>query len=85
MSHGKPFAVTEFEQEGVDSAFWFTFGTFGTVHNPDEPRLDLDMAAYGVVKMLPKGTEPADMTHAGIGWEPKEAFHALAAAYSNSK
>ncbi|WP_329253480.1 hypothetical protein OG417_10735 [Actinoallomurus sp. NBC_01490] len=59
-----------FEQEGVDAAFWFTFAGYGLPHRPD-PREDLDLASYGVVKFLDE-----------IRWEPKEIFHALAAAYA---
>lgn len=67
-----------FEQEGVDTAFWFTFATYVATHRPDQPRFDLDMGAYGVVKMLPEGSGGA---RPGFGWEPKEVFHALAEAY----
>jgi hypothetical protein len=59
-----------FEEEGVDSAFWFTFAGYGLPHRPD-PRADLDLASYGVVKF---GED-------GVSWEPKEVFRALAAAY----
>ncbi|MEV6009467.1 hypothetical protein AB0M29_21980 [Streptomyces sp. NPDC051976] len=59
-----------FEEAGVDSAFWFTFAGFGLPHHPTDPELDLDMAAYGVMKVLADG-----------GQEPKEVFHALADAY----
>jgi hypothetical protein len=60
-----------FEAEGVDTAFWFTFAGFGLTHR-EEPRFDLDMAAYGAVAMLDEN---------GTTWRPKEVFHALAAAY----
>jgi len=60
----------------VDLAFWFTFAGYPLVHDPD-PRRDLDMASYGVVKMLPGG--PGTGYH-GLGWEPKLAFGALAHA-----
>jgi hypothetical protein len=63
-----------FEEEGVDLAFWFTFAGYGYPHDP-EPRQDLDMASYGVVKMLKSG--PGTGYH-GLGWEPKLAFAALA-------
>ena len=46
------------------------------MHDSD-PRRDLDMASYGVVKMLPGG--PGTGYH-GLGWEPKLAFGALAHA-----
>jgi hypothetical protein len=67
-----------FEQEGVDTVFWFTFATYMATHRADQPRFDLDMGAYGVVKMLPEG---ADSARPGFAWEPKEVFHALADAY----
>jgi hypothetical protein len=67
---------TIFAEEGVDLAFWFTFAGYPLVHDPD-PRRDLDMASYGVVKMLPSG--PGTGYH-GLGWEPKLAFGALARA-----
>jgi hypothetical protein len=59
-----------FEEEGVDAAFWFTFAGYRLPHRPD-PRLDLDLASYGVVRMAEDG----------VSWEPKEVFHALAEAY----
>jgi hypothetical protein len=64
-----------FGAEDVDLAFWFTFAGYGLVHRPGQPRLDLDMASYGVVKMLETGP-PAG--YQGLGWEPKAAFGALA-------
>jgi hypothetical protein len=60
----------------VDLAFWFTFAGYGLVHDPD-PRRDLDLASYGLVKMLPGGPGAG---YEGLGWEPKLAFAALAAA-----
>lgn len=63
-----------FEAEGVDLAFWFTFAGYTYPRDPD-PRHDLDMASYGIVKML-KGGPPAG--YQGLGWEPKLAFTALA-------
>jgi hypothetical protein len=64
-----------FGAEDVDLAFWFTFAGYGMVHRPGQPRLDLDMASYGVVKMLEAGP-PAG--YQGLGWKPKAAFGALA-------
>ncbi|WP_030509233.1 hypothetical protein [Microbispora rosea] len=72
--------LTVFEEEGVDSAFWFTYAAYNTAYDPD-PRRDLDMASFGVVRLLKDGgSEPK----AG-GREPKEVFHALAAAYSGGR
>lgn len=61
-----------FEQEGLDGAFWFTFATYQAPHRSD-PRRDLDLAAYGVVKML-------DETR----WEPKAVFNAMAERFSRT-
>lgn len=66
-----------FEEEALDSAFWFTFASYGLPYSPD-PRHDLDLAAYGVVRMLPSGHGTA---YPDMAWEPKEACGALAVAY----
>jgi hypothetical protein len=63
-----------FAAEGVDLAFWFTFAGYNLVSG-DGPRGDLDLASYGVVRMLPGGP-PAGCQ--GLGWEPKLVFRALA-------
>ncbi|MEV0404463.1 hypothetical protein [Actinoallomurus sp. NPDC050550] len=68
-----------FEREGVDSAFWFTFAGYQLPHRPDDAIHDLDMASYGVVKMLENGHGTA---YPDMAWEPKESFHTLAAAYA---
>ncbi|GAA4205526.1 hypothetical protein [Microbispora amethystogenes] len=62
--------LSVFEEEGVDTAFWFTFAGYEFPYHPD-PRRDLDMASYGVVRVLEDGRR-----------EPKEVFGALAAAYA---
>lgn len=66
------------EEVGVDSAFWFSFANFDKRHHADA-RYDLDMASYGVVKVLgaEQGTAYPDMR-----WEPKASFGALAAVYA---
>lgn len=68
-----------FDTEGVDSAFVFAFALHDYLHRPDgDPRDDLDLASYGIVKVLDgrRGTTYPDMT-----WEPKAAFTALAEYY----
>lgn len=60
-----------FEEEGVDAAFWFTFAGYRLPHRSD-PRADLDLASYGVVRMAEDG----------VSWEPKLVFHALAETYA---
>jgi len=66
-----------FTTEGVDAAFVGTFACYGWPHRSN-PREDLDVASWGVVKVLEKrnGTTYPDMP-----WEPKAAFTALAAYY----
>ena len=59
-----------FDEVGVEIAFWFTFAGYRLPHRP-EPRFDLDLASFGVVKML----NDED-------WEPKEAFFSLAELYA---
>jgi hypothetical protein len=65
------------DEEKVDGAFWFTFAGFEYPYHTD-PRLDLDCASYGVVKMLAGNTGTA---YPGMPWEPKASFHALAERY----
>ena len=65
-----------FAAEDVYFAFWFTFAGYSHLHGAD-PRRDLDMASYGLVKTLPGG--PGTGYH-GLGGEPKLAFAALAQA-----
>jgi hypothetical protein len=68
-----------FQAEGVDSAFVFAFALHGFVHRPDgDPRDDLDLASYGIVKVLPDGHGEA---YPGMAWEPKAAFGTLAELY----
>jgi hypothetical protein len=69
-----------FEAGGVDSTFVFTFALHGYLHRPDgDPRQDLDLASYGIVKVFEDrhGQAYPDMT-----WEPKAAFRMLADYYS---
>jgi hypothetical protein len=66
-----------FEAEGVDSAFVYTFARYDLPHRGD-PRLDLDMASAGVVKVLEDGR---GRTYPDMAWEPKAAFAALAERY----
>ncbi|HEX5401843.1 MAG TPA: hypothetical protein VFX16_06035, partial [Pseudonocardiaceae bacterium] len=61
-----------FEPAGVHGAFWFTFAGYESPYDPD-PRLDLDMASYGVVKI-----------HKGGPWEPKQLWHAMARRYDRA-
>jgi hypothetical protein len=66
-----------FDAEGVNTAFVNTFARYDLPHRSD-PRDDLDMASYGVVKVLENGLGHA---YPGMAWEPKAAFTALADRY----
>ncbi|MDA0632955.1 hypothetical protein OUY22_05950 [Nonomuraea sp. MCN248] len=66
-----------FTAEGVDAAFVCTFACYGLVHRPD-PREDLDLGSWGVVKILEHGDGAA---YPGLPWEPKAAFTAVADYY----
>jgi hypothetical protein len=65
---------------GVEGAFVFNFVS-PTLPNRADPRYDLDMASYSLVKSYSdgkRGTSYPDMT-----WEPKESFRAVADYYAN--
>jgi hypothetical protein len=66
-----------FAAEGVDTAFANTFASYHLPHRTD-PHMDLDMASFGVVKVLEhqRGHAYPDMP-----WEPKVAFSVLAEYY----
>ncbi|WP_159848904.1 hypothetical protein [Nocardia sp. CY41] len=68
-----------FDAEGVDSAFVFVLALYDHVHRPGgDPRDDLDLASYGVVKVLED--RPGE-TYPDLPWEPKAAFTTLADYY----
>lgn len=60
---------------GVAGTFVFEFAEPYKPHSAD-PRTDLDMSGYGIVKVLPGAPGGP------IRWEPKAAFHAVARAYA---
>ncbi|HEX4203431.1 MAG TPA: hypothetical protein VHZ51_04390 [Ktedonobacteraceae bacterium] len=66
-----------FTTEGVDAAFVCTFVCYGFPHRSD-PREDLDMASWGVVKVLENRLGDA---YPDMPWEPKAAFTVLANYY----
>ncbi|GAA2036708.1 hypothetical protein GCM10009839_42150 [Catenulispora yoronensis] len=66
-----------FEETGFDSAFWFTFATYQARYDAGDPRKDLDLAAYGTVRMTGPDTPE-------LNWEPKKVFHAIAERYAAS-
>jgi hypothetical protein len=76
-----------FEEEEFSGAFAFTFVMPKYPYDGDEPRLDLDMASFAVVKSisgsLMKGGAEQEGTrrYPGMPWEPKRSFDALAQHY----
>ncbi|WP_128381661.1 abortive phage infection protein [Streptomyces cavernae] len=71
-----------FESMGLYAAQAFEFVTADAPHRPDDPRHDLDMVSYAIVKPIQdRPGDPASNWH----WEPKEAFHALARRYERAR
>lgn len=66
-----------FDEAGVDTTLVFTFASYALPHR-SAPRDDLDMASYGIVKMLEAG---AGARYPDMPWEPKAAFAAVAEFY----
>jgi hypothetical protein len=64
-----------FDTAGVDTAFVVTFASYYLPHR-DNPVDDLDMSSFGVVKVY---EDRFGETYPDLKWEPKAAFHALAA------
>lgn len=71
-----------FESMNLYAAMAFEFVTADAPHRPDNPRYDLDMASYAVVK--PLKNHPDD-PNSDWHWEPKQAFHALARQYGRRR
>lgn len=64
-----------YEDAGLAGAFIYDFSTPANPYNSD-PKYDLDMASYGLVKPILRDNE-REATH----WEPKEAFERVAENY----
>jgi hypothetical protein len=87
--------LTLFEGAGVDGAFVFTF-IAPTSPTSDDPRFDLDMASYSLVKSYggrlgdlaagvldsPWDASRSGTTYPDMPWEPKESFGAVADFYA---
>jgi hypothetical protein len=67
--------ITLYAEEGIEGAFVYNFLAQFDFHRPDDPSQDIDMASHAIVKSMPG--EP----DAPIVWEPKLAFHEVAALY----
>lgn len=66
------------DRAGVDRAFVMSF-SFPLAPYAEDPRHDLDATALSIVRALPHGRPGT--TYPGVGWEPKEAFRAVARYY----
>ncbi len=66
-----------FREEQVDGAFVFTF-VMPSYPYSEDPRYDLDMASYSVVKTL---VQQSGHTYPNLPWEPKAAFYQVARCY----
>lgn len=66
-----------FDKEKVFAGFVFTFITNNYIYN-DNPKYDLDMASFGIVKVL----ERDNIGYKGLHWTPKRAFFELGNYYS---
>ncbi|MET9295304.1 abortive phage infection protein [Streptomyces sp. NPDC003077] len=68
-----------FESMDLYAALVFSFVDRESPHIPENPRRDLDMATYSIVKVIrDRHDDPPSLWH----WEPKQAFHALARHYA---
>lgn len=61
-----------YERHGIDTAFWFTFASWNRPYRQN-PREDLDMASFGVVK-VGEQQSPAAIPP----WSPKAVFYEFA-------
>lgn len=68
-------SLARVDSAGVDGCFVYTFIIPALTHSED-PRKDLDMASYGLVKSL--ASKGQGTTAPGVSWEPKESFTAVA-------
>jgi hypothetical protein len=66
------------DSTGVDGAFIMTFVSPNNPYD-DNPRYDLDMASYSLVKTYTDGKHGT--TYPDMTWEPKESFRAVADYY----
>lgn len=69
-------------EAGIDGAFIYTFSFPLLIHGSD-PRHDLDVDSFSLVKTLPAGQRGG--TYPDMAWEPKQAFAAVADYYAASR
>ncbi|MBT2213645.1 hypothetical protein [Actinomadura sp. NEAU-AAG7] len=71
-----------YEAEGVYGAFVYNFIESDSPHMP-EPSLDLDMAGFALVSVLPPDS-PRNYPATG-DWDPRDAFHTVARRYAGMR
>ncbi len=67
-----------YRKENVQAAFVYTFIARRAKYNVN-PEYDLDMANFGLVKVLPSENKDSKFSYA---WERKKAFYELAKYYA---
>jgi hypothetical protein len=67
-----------FLHEPLEGSFVFNFASYN-LPSDEDPEFDLDMASYGIVKVLPGGAKGT--TYQDMPWEPKKAFRIVAEQY----
>ncbi|MEU5048954.1 abortive phage infection protein [Streptomyces sp. NPDC021096] len=72
-----------FESMGLYAAMVYNFVSPDAPHSSD-PRHDLDMASYSIVKTIRTGAKGPGGAASEWRWEPKQAFHALARHYGRA-
>ncbi|UQU62490.1 hypothetical protein COUCH_26080 [Couchioplanes caeruleus] len=70
--------LSDLDRRGVAGAFVMSF-SFPLAPYDEDPRHDLDATALSLVRTLRPGRH--GVTYPDLPWEPKQAFHALAAFY----
>jgi hypothetical protein len=73
-------SLARLDSAGANGCFVYTFIIPVLTHSED-PRKDLDMASYSLVKSLASGQ---GTTYPGTSWEPKESFTAVAGYFAQS-
>jgi len=69
-----------FEAAGVEGTFVMTFSS-PRLPTSTEPRQDLDLASYSLVKSY---TDRTGTAYPGLPWDPKQSFGTVAAHYARS-
>jgi hypothetical protein len=69
-----------FKGNEIVGAFIFTFASYNHIHN-ESARYDLDMAAFGIVKVIQDGSKAI---YKDLPWIPKLSFQRISDFYKNN-